>query len=165
MTGGELELREDDELEAALSFVEENPRLVVPLTGQVYDLTRIAEQAEALLALRESVRRSYELIELVSALVRVESRRQGTKTLHLPTGRVATVSGGETTVYDAERLAAELAAAGMPEERVADVVRPVVEWKVDRRALRSVVASNPLYAEAAARCSSVVFEKFRVAVK
>jgi hypothetical protein len=75
------------------------------------------------------------------------------------------VSGGERVVYDAEQLAHDLEAAGLPADRLAEAVRPVVEWKTDARVLKQLAASNPVYAAAIRRARSVEEAAWRVSVK
>lgn len=82
---------------------------------------------QALAQVRDAKRRLDELRALLEALLRVESRRQGTKTVHLDGGLTAVVSGGSRVVYDGEQLARDLEQAGLPADRLALAVHPVVE--------------------------------------
>src|SRR5262249_50664271 len=138
--------------------------LVIPLTGELVELgdpPRVALALEQLLDLKRQLDEAR--IVLVDAL-RYASERAGTRTLHLaPVDAV--VSGGEKTEYDAERLAQELSAAGLPPERLGELIVATVSYRVDQRVARSVAASNPRYAAALERCRRVVPAPWRVSIK
>ena len=99
---GELSLRDQDDLEQAPARADEHPELVVPGTGEIIKLDDPAQVAHGLGRVREAKRGLDELRALLEALLRVESQRVGTKTVHLENGLTAVVSGGTRTVYDAE---------------------------------------------------------------
>jgi hypothetical protein len=143
----ELELRDIHKLQDAQALVAHTPLLPMPLTGELIDLREPANVADKLDKLRDLKRQLDGLRELLETVLRLESKRQGTKTLHLEGGLTAVVSGGDRRVYDAEALADDLADAGLPPERVAEAVKAVVEWKVDQRVLNQLAASNPDYGQ------------------
>ena len=160
----ELELRDQDLLEQAQAHAAEHPQLVLP-TGELVYLRDPAQVAHGLDQVREAKRQLDELRVLLEALLRLESQRVGSKTLHLEGGLAAVVSGGSRTVYDPEQLAEALEQAGLPADRLAQAVRPVVEWKVDQRVLKQLEASNPVYAEAIRCARRVEPAAVRVSVK
>jgi hypothetical protein len=120
---------------------------VVPLTGELVALSDPLKVAAAL----EHVRDLKHVLDgarvVLEDALRLESVRQGTRTLHL--GDLdAVVSGGERLEYDHVELIVE-----------------VVSYKVDERVARSVSASNPVYAAALERCRRTVPAPWRVSVK
>jgi hypothetical protein len=162
---GELEPRQADELEAIALRMEEQPLQLLPTTGELVDLRVAGEVARALDEVREGIRRLGELRSLLETVLRLEARRQGTKTLHLAGGLVATVSGGERVEWDIERLAEGLRGAGLPEDRLAQLVVETVEYKVDQRVARQLAAGNPAYAAAIDAARSTAPAPWRVSVK
>ena len=107
-----------------------------------------------------------ELRALLEALLRVESQRVGTKTVHLENGLTAVVSGGTRTVYDAEAARATTSRRpAFPRSASPRPSHPVVEWKVDARVVKQLEASNPVYAEAIRRARRVEEAPWRVSVK
>lgn len=138
--------------------------LVIPWTGEIVDLGEPAQVARVLETVRALKRDLDEARALLEDVLRSESERQGTRTLHLGT-LDAVISGGERVEYDELELARELRAAGLPEERLAELIVETVTYKVDQRVARSVAASNPVYAAAIERCRRVVPAAWRVAIK
>lgn len=144
--------------------IEQAPEIMVPLLGELVDLREPDQVAAALEAIRAAKRILDEARGLLEAALRLEAQRQGTKTLHL--GNVdAVVSGGETVSYDCERLQEALRAAGLPEERLAQVVVETVSYKVDQRVARQLAAANPAYAEALEACRIVAPAPWRVSIR
>jgi hypothetical protein len=144
--------------------IAETPSIVVPLTGQVVDLTRPVEVAGALHDVREVKRQLDELRVLLEGVLRLEAQKQGSKTLHLGAFD-AVVSGGVRAEYDAEKLEAGLLTAGLPAERFAEAVSLVVSYKVDQRVLKQLAAANPAYAAAIDAARTYVETPWRVTVK
>jgi hypothetical protein len=137
---------------------------VVPVIGEVVELGEPAQVALALEAVRDAKRQLDEARTVLEDALRVESERHGTRTLHL--GELdAVVSGGERVEYDVLELADELRAAGLPEQRLGELIVQTVSYKVGARAARSVAASNPRYAAALERCRRVVPAATRVVIK
>jgi hypothetical protein len=138
--------------------------IVIPWTGEIVDLAKPAQVARALGTVRALKRDLDQARAALEDVLRAESERQGTRTLHLD-GLTAVVSGGEKVEYDEQQLVDELRAAGLPEERLADLVVETVTYRVDQRVARSVAASNPKYAAVLDRCRRVVPAAWRVAIK
>lgn len=137
--------------------------IVVPLTGELVSLSDTRQVIDVLEQVRDMKRRLDEVRAVLEEAVRLESERQGSKTLHVD-GMKAVVSGGSKIEYDAEALADELRDLGLPEDRVSALVVPTITYKVDGRVARSVATSNPRYAEAIERHRSVVPHYWRVTV-
>jgi hypothetical protein len=158
------EVSHDRSLELALLQLEESPQVVLPLTGQLVDLTHPLEAAQALRDVRDLKRQLDEVRMLLEGVLRLEAARQGTKTLHL--GPVdAIVGGGPTADYDAELLQEHLRHAGLPEDRVREAVTEIVSYKVDQRVLRQLAGANPGYAAAIDSAKSTVQKPWRVQIK
>lgn len=149
MSGNELERRD----------------LLVPGTGQVVDLTNEVECSLALDAVRQFETELKGIKAVLTDAIVDRARVQGTKTLRLPDGRVANLSAGTETVYDAQRIEEGLRALGMPEERIREVVREEVTYKVDAVEAKRVASANEQYAEVIRDNSHVVQKPIYVSVR
>jgi hypothetical protein len=124
---------------------EPSMELVVPGIGQVVNLDAPKEVAVALDSIRDL---EYQLRivkqDLTRALVHA-SEQAGSKTLRY--GNVqAIIRGGTTVIYDAEEIRSGLLAAGMSEERVAEIVVETVSSKVSANEAKRAASANPAYA-------------------
>jgi hypothetical protein len=138
--------------------------IVIPFTGEHVELGKPARVAAALETVRRLKRDLDEARVVLEDALRFESERVGSRTLHL--GELtAVVSGGERVEYDALELGHQLRRAGLPEERLGELIVETVSYRVDQRVARSVAASNPRYAAALERCRQVVPAPWRVAIK
>lgn len=137
-------------------------QLVDVRTGELLPATP-ENAVELLLAARDMRSRILDLVKDCEAVLRDESTRQGTKTLHLP-GGTATISGGSETDWDLDELA-KLLAVGLPDSRYGELVVTTVTYKVDARVAKQLEAANPAYAEIIQRARSVVPKPWRVSVK
>ena len=137
----------------------------LPTTGEAVDLTNPAEVAGALRALRAFKRAELDdAIKVLEAVLEAEMQRQGTKTLHYPSMTAKLVEKNET-VYDVEALRASLTRAGCPEERIDELIKAEVVWKVDGQVARQLAAANEKYARALKRHKTVTPGYKYVAVK
>jgi hypothetical protein len=118
---------------------------------------------ELLFAAREMRAKMMGLIKDCEAVLLDESRRQGTKTLHLP-GGTAEITGGHALEWDLGTLL-DLLELGLPEERYNDLVVATTTYKVDARVAKQLEAANPAYAEVIGRARSTVEKPWRVSVK
>lgn len=138
--------------------------VVVPGTGEFVELDKPAEVAVALESVRRLKRDLDEVRAVLEDALRYESERAGTRTLRL--GELtAVVSGGEKVEYDPLELAVELRRAGLPEERLSELIVETVDYRVDQRVAKSVAAANPRYRAALERCRRTVPTRWRVALK
>jgi hypothetical protein len=144
----------------------QEPLFPVPLVGELVDLGEPAAVARALDTVRHAKRELDDARRVLEAVLQRESERVGSRTLRYR-GIEAVVSGGTERVEypDAQELAERLREAGLPEERISEVVVEIVDYKVDRSALRSVMASNPRYAQAAETTGRTTQTPLRVAIK
>jgi hypothetical protein len=137
---------------------------VVPFSGEVIALADTPKVARALLEVRQLKERLDEARRQLEEVLRLASEQAGTRTLHLGDVDVV-VSGGEKVVYDELELARRLRAAGLPEERLSELIVETVTYKVDARVAKSVAASNPKYAEAIEASRRTVPAPVRVSIK
>jgi hypothetical protein len=137
--------------------------LLEPTTGELLPATpenaaRIRQRcAEAIRSLRE-----YQAA--CDAVLVEESRRLGTKTVHLD-GATVTVTGGPGVEYDVTELRAGLSAADCPEGRIDAAIVAEVSYRVNRSVLRQLAAANREYAEAIDRAKVTVEKPYRASVK
>jgi hypothetical protein len=161
----DVELRDQGLLEQAIQHVSDEPLLVMPLTGEVLDLRKPSNVARGLEQVRETKRQLDELRLLFEALLRIEAARLGSKTLHVGDGLTATVTGGEKTEWDIPVLNNELRAAGLPQERLEELITITVDYKVDARVAKQLAGANPEYAAIIARAKRTGPAAWRVYVK
>lgn len=122
------------------------PRLLLPVTGELVLLTDPAQVAGALSSVRRIGQDLRGLRQLLEAVLRLEARRQGTKTLHLTGGLTATVSGGTKPEWDVERLREGLEQAGLPPGRMAELIVETVSYDVKANVAKQLAAANDAYA-------------------
>lgn len=130
--------------------------IVVPVTGELVPADDPAALGSALSAVRQAqdqLRAAGE--ELTAAIVGIAAV-SGTKTLELPDGTKLTVKGGSSTSYDAEGVENDLREAGMPEERIRDIVEETVTSTVKAVKLKQAAAANPAYREIMERHATTV---------
>jgi hypothetical protein len=151
------------ELALIAQGVEENPELVMPLTGVIVDLRDPNQVADALDQLTDIRHRLDELRGVLTDALRLEAHLQGTKTLYLDELK-AVIHGGERTEYDGHKLALQLRAAGLPEDRVMAAVQEVISYKPDGRVLKQLAGANPEYREIIEACRSVVPAPWRATI-
>jgi hypothetical protein len=138
-------------------------RYVLPQTGEVLDLTDAPAVGRALRDVRRLKQQLDEARRILEDALVEESRRVGTKTLHL--GSVlAIVYGGEKVEWDVEELW-KLRDAGLPEERLTALIKTEVTYKVDAAVARQIAAANPDYRAIIERARLVVPASWRVSVK
>lgn len=144
--------------------LERAPEIVIPITGELVSLGDPLQVCAVLDQVRAMKRRLDEVRAVLEDALRLESERQGTKTLHLG-DLTATVSGGQKYEYDHQALADELRELGLPEQRIGELIVQTVTYRVDQRVAKSVAAANPQYAAAIWRNRRAVPDSWRVSVK
>lgn len=120
--------------------------LVVPGLGEIVDLSNPVQVAFALDGVRDLERNLREIKSELTAVIVQHAQVQGTKTLHLD-GIDATIKSGTKTEYDAEAIEQGLRAAGMPEERIREIVKENVSYTVDAVKAKQAAGANPAYAD------------------
>lgn len=125
---------------------EHGMELMVPGIGEVVALNDPRQVAIAIDGIRD-LQRQLRLVttELTNAIV-YASQVAGTKTLHLEGGVKATLGSDTVTVYDAEQIEIGLREAGMPEERIREIVKETVSYVVDAVKAKQAAGANPAYA-------------------
>lgn len=136
---------------------------LVPISGELIDLSDTGAVASAVARIRGYERLLYEARQELNHVLLEESRRRGTKTLHLGKQTV-TVSGGTDLVWDLDVLN-ELLDAGLPEDRWADLVTATVEYKVSSQVARQLEGASEVYAEIIGRARSRVPRRPTINVK
>ena len=124
----------------------ESPLLLVPGTGELIDPTDLEQCVNALAEVREFEQRLREFKLAVTDAVIDHHQRYG-KAIPLEDGRTVSLTAGEEVVYDAEQIELELREAGMPEQRIREVVVETVSYKVAAQQAKYAAAANPAYAE------------------
>jgi len=149
----------------AVTELEPVAEIMVPLTGELVSLGEPVQVCRALEQVRELKRELDHVRAVLEDALRLESERQGTKTLYLD-GLKAVVSGGERAEYvDLEVLADELRDEGMPEERVGEIVVTKISYTVSQRKADHAARANPRYAEVIERHRRIVPAAWRVSVE
>ena len=144
----ELETRRPDELEAVALAVEENPETVVPYSGELLDLRDLKAVAQIVVEAREHEKEVAQFRRNLGLVLRLESQRWGTKTLHLD-GLTVTIKDDEPD-WDVELLREGLEAAGLPPGRMKELITETVTYKVQARVAK-YLETNPAYAAVISR--------------
>jgi alcohol dehydrogenase class IV len=143
----------------------ERREIVLPGIGQIVDLTDGQDSAVALATVRDLERQLKEIKSVLTDAIVDHARVLGTKTLRLNDGRVATLSAGTETIYDAERIETGLRALGMPEERIREVVVETLAYKVNAVEAKRVAGANPDYAKVIEDFSQTVHRPIYVSMR
>jgi len=153
-----------DELTSLELAIAEQPNLVVPLSGELVDLRKPNMVAAALDQVREMKHQLDSTRAVLEQVLRLEAVRQGTKTLHLENCD-AVITGGETTEYDGELLIRLLEHAGMPDDRINEIVQTIVTFKVNAQKAKQAASANPAYAAAVDETRTVKPVPWRVSIR
>ena len=132
--------------------------LVLP-TGELVDLSDPASCAHALVAIREM---EFMLREVKGAIVdrfAEERRIRGVDEIELPNGDVVKVTRKYKIQWDVEQLEEDLRAAGMPEDRIREVIVEEVTHTVKAVEANKAAKRNAEYAEAIARARTEIEER------
>jgi hypothetical protein len=133
--------------------------------GQLVDLTDMNQCAQALQDIRDLA--SF-LTEAKGAIVdavanHVVLRGDG-KTIHLDNGMKLALTGGQQTLWDAQQLEAELREAGMPEDRIREIVVEEVSWTVRAAEANKAARVNDAYRVAVERARQVTEQRPSVTI-
>ena len=120
--------------------------LVVPVTGEIVDLSNETQCAQALAALRDAESQIREIKAVLTAAIVERAKLLGTQTLTLENGMKAVLKGGTETIYDATEIERQLRVLGMPEERIREIVIEEVSYKVSAKEAKRAAAANDEYA-------------------
>lgn len=126
-------------------MTEPSQELVIPTTGEIVDLTDAPACVSALDSIRDYESRIRELKAILTRAIIEEATRLGVRSIELPNGDRAEISAGMETVYDAQTIEAGLREAGMPEERIRDIIEETVSYKVSANEAKKAAKANPMY--------------------
>jgi hypothetical protein len=118
----------------------------LPHTGEIIDLNSTEQVAKAYREIRDLEGRVREVKTLLADALVARSSIEGKRTLHVEGVGKVEVKGATETVWDATALRRDLLEAGMPEERVAEIVVSTVEYKVSAAEARKAASANETYA-------------------
>lgn len=139
--------------------------LAVPVIGEVVNLDDYQACSLALDQIRFVESQFREAKGILTRAIAEEAAKQGTRTLELRDGRKAVVSGGRETEYDAEGILDGLAAAGMPQERIVEIVTETVSYKVHAVEAKRAANANAAYATVIDECSREVEKPVSVSIR
>lgn len=146
--------------------VRESEVLTIPGTGVVVNMNEPREVAIALQDIRGLESRFREIKRVLSdALVQHWAHVGDRKTFTVGGGRKVVISGGPEKIYDAEAIRDELLAAGMPDERVSQIVVETVTYTVRAVEAAAAAKANEIYAEIIERNTMKVDKPYDVAVR
>lgn len=135
-----------------------------PLTGEVVDRNDVDQLAALLEQLRAHQRRVRSFTNEVQEMIVELARVAGTKTIHLQGGRKAVVAGGPEVEWDVPTLMEGLLEAGLPQERLNELVTIEQTYKVNANVAKSIAGSNPDYARVIDEAKSTVDKPERVRI-
>jgi alkylhydroperoxidase/carboxymuconolactone decarboxylase family protein YurZ len=130
-------------------------QLVIHLTGEVIDLGDLPTVAQTLDYLRDIETQIKDAKRVLTDALEAESERQGSRTLDLGNVLVK-LSTRERTEYDLEVLADMLRDAGLPEERLGELIVATVSYSLNQSVARQLRAANAAYGAALDSCRRTV---------
>ena len=139
--------------------------LAIRATGEIVDLADPLACVNALESIRDLEAELRSVKTVLSQAIAAEGLRQGTHTLTLADGRKAVLSGGRQYEWDGAQLQHDLLAAGMPQERVWEIVETVVTFKVNAVEAKRAAGANPDYRFAVEACRTEVEAPPRVSIR
>jgi hypothetical protein len=115
------------------------------LTGELVERANLEQVTGYLEQLMEHRRKVSTLIKEIGSILVDYSREAGTKTIRVG-GLKATITG-PTVEWDVATMSEGLLEAGLPYERLNELVTIEQTYKVNANVAKSIAASNPKYAE------------------
>ncbi len=134
---------------------EVSKELVLP-TGELVSLDSPEQCAAALASLRDIEQFVKEAKAAIVGALSEEAQRRGQNSFALADGTQVVVRRNYDIQWDAQQLEADLRAAGMPEERIREIVVEEVSWSVKAVEANKAAKANPESAEAVAAARSEV---------
>jgi hypothetical protein len=122
--------------------------LVVPGVHTIVNLDDPGQVAQAIVDIRHLESLLREAKAVLTDALDAEATRQGSRTLHLPDGTKVEVRRPTDIAWDAEQLEQALRDAGMPEDRIRQVVVEQVTYEVSAQEAKRAAGANPAYAAA-----------------
>lgn len=129
--------------------VEATPAAVLTLpTGEIVDLSDPSSCARALTAVREIEMQVRGVKDAIIETLSDEAKRRGENTIELEDGTRIEVKRNYEIAWDHQQLEDELREAGMPEERIREIIVEEVSYSVKAVEANRASKANPTYAEA-----------------
>jgi hypothetical protein len=116
-----------------------------PLTGELVPTGDMKAVADTLVQLREHQNKVRDAITAFSEAAIAESVRVGSRTLNASGGIRIEVTAATEVEWDIPHLS-KLRDHGLPEERLNELVKTNITFKVDGAVARQLAGSNPNYA-------------------
>lgn len=131
-----------------LAVPESNVRtLVVPGTGELLPMETADEAVRSLDRLRDLEAAIGDAKRIVTERMVEISALLGKKTIVVEGGRKIQLSTGTSTTYDADAIYADLIDAGMPEERIEEIIETTVTHRVRAAQAKQAAGANQAYKE------------------
>lgn len=144
----------------------EHEVLVVPGTGAAVNLNEPREVAVALQDVRGLEARFREVKRILTdALVAHWGHVGSAKTFTVGGGRTVEIRGGPEYHYDATAIRDDLLAAGMPEERVSEIVVETVSYQVKAVEAKKAAKANKVYRDIIMRHTTEIEKPYEAAVR
>lgn len=141
--------------EALPPAVVSSTELVLP-TGELVDLSNPTSCAHALVAIREMESMLKEVKGAIVDAFAEERRIRGVDEIELEDGTFVKVKRNYDVVWDHVQLEKDLREAGMPEERIREIIVEEVSWTVKTVEANKSAKRNADYAKAIASARSEV---------
>lgn len=121
---------------------------VIPHTGEIIDLSDPVAVAKAYRVVQDLEAQLRQAKGTLGDALIAQKSILGTGTMRFEglSGPV-TIKGGTDTIYNAVAIKTELLAAGMPRERVAEIVVETIDYKVSAVEAKKAAAANAEYRE------------------
>ena len=132
--------------------------------GQVLDLANASDVAKAYDDMQHLKRMLREVEGKLKEALVAHSSDVGKKTFEVDGAKVE-IKGGKETRYDAQAIKRALKAAGMPEDRIKEIVRETIEYKVSAVEAKKAATANEKYAQIIKEHSTVEEKTPSVSVK
>lgn len=152
-------------LHASDLMVLEERQIAVPGTGELVSTADPMACARALADVREYEGHINEVKGALQDVVIEHGLTRGLHTLRMPDGRRAVITPDHEWQWDAEGLERDLRLAGMPEDRLREIVRETVSYSVVAGEAKRAAAAKPEYAAAVEANRTRVAKKRYVSVK
>lgn len=121
--------------------------VAIPGTGELVDLKDGISCAQALDALRDHESQVSEAKRILQRAIAEYAQAQGALSFELPDGRTAHITVSPEITYDAPAIEQALREAGMPEERISEIVEETVTHRIKAVEAKRAARANPEYAK------------------
>jgi hypothetical protein len=127
----------------AVAIPEELPN---PITGELVRTNDLAAIGRTLQQIRDKKRELDDFVAVFTNAAYELAAQQGQRTFHL--GQMTVEIGAETqTDWDVELLSRELGLAGLPQQRLDQLITATVSYKVNANIAKQIAGSSKRYAD------------------